>query len=186
MVEDIDDVEAEGQRLIKDRSDLTRKTKVDLRVGRDMRGVGEAATQSTAIDHADGAARSEKDIGCPRRAGPGLGVIRVDVMARDVIDLIWIEEELVRRDLRPSLARPCKIGVGAKIASREKRFQLDARIIGAIVIEGRLDIGLAKLSVIQKVARPLVIDVDAGFELRRQFLRDPRVEIIRPFRANGA
>src|SRR4029453_13487597 len=76
----------------------------------------------------------------------------------------------------------------------ELRFELNAFIVAAGVVEGAQHQSLSKLAVVEQVRRGLVVGIDANLESRTafrvrtaselEFLVDASVEVMRPLRQN--
>ena len=115
IVEKVDDIEAQFQRSqarIAGQPEFMRDAEIDLRVRRNRAGVGEAVAQATAVDEIGAEFRRLPEIGRSGRSGQRLRVIRVDIVIRNIGNLILTEEILVRRDLRRALPRPGEIPIG--------------------------------------------------------------------------
>ena len=144
--------------------------------------------QPAAIDHRPGERRVAPAIGCASRRGPELAVVGVDVVVGDVGQFIGIEQILVRYDVGPDLVPPGDVAVGAEVSVGVGRLQLDADIFALVVVERRQHIGSAELSVIEQVARGLVVGVDADREAGKDLLFDADIEHVgslRQYRAVG-
>jgi hypothetical protein len=84
IVEEVDDVETHRQRpqppLRLGHCELMRQTEIDLRIGRDGPGIGEAIAQATAINQVGTDPGPFPKVGNPARATQRLGMIRIDIM----------------------------------------------------------------------------------------------------------
>ena len=90
-VEDVHYIEADRDRLAIGLLDLMRDADTGRGIGCDMIGIGKAAAQATAVDHAGAEAGAVPEVGRPSRAGPLLRVIGVDVMGGDIGELVGAE-----------------------------------------------------------------------------------------------
>ena len=151
-----------------------REPDVELRVRLLGIDVGVAAAQPAAVEHINAKPCAVPEVGRAGRAGHNLGVIGVDEMRLDVLELSQaaeigerrrvIEQILVRHHVGGSLLGHGKIAIGLEIAACELCFQLDAFIIGPRVIERAEDQRLPEISVVDQVGRELVVGVYAELE----------------------
>ena len=109
-------------------------------------------------------------------------MVREDVVVGDVGDLVGAEEVLVRRDLFRLLLGDGDVAVGAEAAVRVVGFELDALVVGVVVIEGREHERLTELPVVEQVFGDLVVAVNAESKARQHALRHADIEIVRAFR----
>jgi len=93
------------------------------------------------------------------RSRPGLGMVGVDVVGGDVGHLVGIGQKLAGDDVGTLLYGQGEIAIGLGIASLVFDLELDALVVGAVIIEARQPIGLAELPVIEQVAGDRVIGI---------------------------
>jgi len=86
-------------------------------------------------------------------------VVGIDVVGGDVGQLVGIEQKLVGDDVGTLLYGQGEIAIGLGIASLVFDLELDALVVGAVIIEARQPIGLAELPVIEQVAGDRVIGI---------------------------
>ena len=102
----------------------------------------------------------------PGRARHRLRMIGVDPIVRDVGQLVRTEQRLIGDDRICVLIGDRPIGVRREMTEGEFSFRLDAPVLGLIVVERRENVSLPELTVVQKIARALVIGVDAHLQGR--------------------
>ena len=76
------------------------------------------------------------------------------------------------------MSGPRQVAVNPEVAVGVGRFEFDADILGAVVVECGQHVGGTELAVVEQIARGLVVGVDADFEAgdRTDFLNDAGVE----------
>ena len=150
-----------------------------------MIGIEIARAQAAAVDHVGGEPRAPPEIGHTGRPRPNLGVIGVDPMIGDVVQICGTKQVLVGNDIGRLLARPRPVRVGLEVAVGVDALEL-ADVLRAIVIESVQDIGSAELAVVEQVARVLEIGVGADLEPGKNILQHADVEHVRALRQHRA
>src|SRR6185437_15299097 len=157
---------------------------IDLGIGRNGAGVGKAVAQAAAVNHRCTESGALPQIGGAGRCGQELGVVGVDVVVGDVVELGGIEQILVRHHVGGDLSGPGQVSIKMQIPVGVGGLEFDALIDAARVVEGGQHIGLAELSVVKQVGRGLVVGVEPDLEPRHRvyFLNDADIEHVGAFR----
>src|ERR1700682_173296 len=165
LVEQVHDVEAQRGRFGPSREKkLARDPGIDLGVGGQVIGIRKAGAKPAAVDHRGAEARAIPQIGGAGRRGQDLGMVGVDIVVGDKVYFVLSEQKLVRYDGGGDLFCPGDVSPGAEVAIGVGRFEFEADIFPAIIIEAVQHIGRAELAVVEQVARDFVVSVDTDFE----------------------
>src|SRR6202158_4668260 len=91
---------------------------------------------------------------------------------------------MVRHDIGGGLSRPGDVAIYAEISVGVRRFELEAQIIGPVIVEAGQYIGRTELPIVKQIARDLVVAVDADFETGywQYLLHHTDVEHVGPLR----
>src|SRR3954462_13692 len=110
-------------------------------------------------------------------------MVDVDTMDGNVVYFVLTEQKLIRYHGGCDRLCPGNVAVGTEVAIGVGRFELDADILPALVVEAGQHVGRAELPVVEQGASRLVVAVNADLEPRygMNFLHNSDVEHVRPF-----
>ena len=115
----------------------------------------------------------------PADAVTGLRVVGEDVVVGDIGEIAGVDQELIGNDVGALLLGDGDVPVSSEIADVIVGLNLDALVVRLGVVEPVEHQRGAELSVIEQIARELVIAVDTDLEARKDPLHDANVEIVR-------